>query len=47
MSDKKKIRNRIFRVCAVGMLASFLIMLLPDFSARSGSRKPSPCSSSV
>ena len=34
MSDKKKIRNRIFRVCAVGMLASFLIMLLPDFSCK-------------
>lgn len=27
----KKIRNIIFRVCGVGMLASFLLLLLPDF----------------
>lgn len=27
----KKIRNIIYRVCAVGMIASFLIMLLPYF----------------
>lgn len=27
----KKIRNIIYRVCGVGMLASFLILLLPDF----------------
>lgn len=31
MSDKKKIRNIIYRVCGVGMLASFLILLLPYF----------------
>lgn len=29
MTKKKKIRNIIYRVCAVGMLASFLIMLIP------------------
>ena len=28
---KKKIRNIIYRVSAVGMLASFLILLLPEF----------------
>ena len=27
----KKIRNIIYKVCSVGMLASFLLMLLPDF----------------
>ena len=27
----KKIRNIIYRVCGVGMLASFLLLLLPDF----------------
>lgn len=31
MTKKKKIRNIIFRICGVGMLASFLIMLLPPF----------------
>jgi hypothetical protein len=31
MTKKKKIRNIIYRVCGVGMLASFLIMLLPYF----------------
>lgn len=31
MTEKKKIRNIIYRVCGVGMLASFLILLLPDF----------------
>lgn len=31
MTEKKKIRNIIYRVCSVGMLASFLILLLPDF----------------
>lgn len=30
-TKKKKIRNIIYRVCGIGMLASFLIMLLPDF----------------
>ena len=27
----KKIRNVIYRICGVGMIASFLILLLPDF----------------
>ena len=31
MTKKKKIRNVIYRVCGVGMLASFAIMLLPAF----------------
>ena len=31
MTKQKKIRNIIYRVCAIGMVASFLIMLLPDF----------------
>ena len=31
MTKKKKIRNIIYRVCGVGMVASFLIMLLPYF----------------
>lgn len=31
VTKKKKIRNIIYRVCAVGMIASFLIMLLPSF----------------
>lgn len=30
-TKKKKIRNIIYRICGVGMLASFLIMLLPYF----------------
>lgn len=30
-TKNKKIRNIIFRVCGVGMLASFLILLLPSF----------------
>lgn len=30
-TKKKKIRNIIYRVCAVGMLASFAILLLPTF----------------
>ena len=34
MTKKKKIRNIIYRVCGVGMLASFSIMLLPSFSIR-------------
>lgn len=32
MTKKKKIRNVIYRICGVGMLASFLIMLFPSFS---------------
>lgn len=31
MTKKKKIRNVIFRVCGVGMVASFTIILLPPF----------------
>lgn len=31
MTKKKKIRNIIYRICGVGMIASFLIMLLPYF----------------
>lgn len=31
ITKKKKIRNVIYRVCGVGMIASFLIMLLPYF----------------
>lgn len=31
MTKKKKIRNIIYKVCGVGMIASFAIMLLPSF----------------
>lgn len=31
VSGKKKIRNIIYRVCGVGMIASFIIMVLPSF----------------
>lgn len=31
MTDKKKKRNVIYRVCGVGMIASFAILLLPSF----------------
>lgn len=31
MTEKKKARNVIYRVCGVGMVAAFLLMLLPDF----------------
>lgn len=31
VTKKKKIRNIIYRICGVGMLASFLIMILPSF----------------
>lgn len=31
MTKKKKIRNVIYRVCGVGMIGSFLLLLLPDF----------------
>lgn len=31
MTKKKKIRNIIYKVCGVGMLAAFLILLLPSF----------------
>lgn len=30
LTKKKKIRNIIYRVCAVGMLAAFLLMLIPS-----------------
>ena len=33
-TKNKKIRNIIYRVCGVGMLASFLILLLPSFYIR-------------
>ena len=31
MTEKKKKRNVIYRVCGVGMIASFSILLLPSF----------------
>lgn len=31
MTKKKRIRNVIYRVCGIGMIASFAILLLPDF----------------
>lgn len=31
MTKNKKIRNIIYRVCGIGMVASFLILLLPNF----------------
>ena len=31
MTRNKKIRNIIYRVCGVGMIASFLLLLLPSF----------------
>lgn len=34
MTKKKKIRNIIYRVCGVGMIASFLILLLPYFKVQ-------------
>lgn len=34
VTRNKKIRNIIYRVCGVGMLASFAIMLLPSFPRR-------------
>jgi len=33
-TKKKKIRTVIYRVCGIGMLASFLIMLLPEFGIK-------------
>lgn len=33
-TKNKKIRNIIYRVCGVGMIASFAIMLLPDFNIK-------------
>ena len=34
MTKKKKIRNIIYRVCGVGMIASFLMLLLPNFPSK-------------
>lgn len=34
MTKKKKIRNAIFIVCGIGMIASFCILLLPWFPCR-------------
>lgn len=31
MTKRKKIRNVIYRICGVGMIGSFLLLLLPDF----------------
>lgn len=31
MTKKKKIRNVVYRICGVGMISSFLLLLLPDF----------------
>lgn len=31
MTDNKKKRNVIYRICGIGMMASFLLFLLPDF----------------
>ena len=31
MTKKKKIRNVIYRICGVGMIGSFAILLLPEF----------------
>ena len=31
MTKKKKMRNIIYRICGIGMIASFLILLLPPF----------------
>lgn len=34
MTTKKKIRNIIYRICGIGMIAAFGIMLLPAFRIR-------------
>lgn len=31
MTDKKKKRNVIYRICGVGMIGAFVLLLLPDF----------------
>ena len=31
LTKRKKIRNFIYRVCGIGMIASFAILLIPDF----------------
>lgn len=34
MTKKKKVRNIIYRICGIGMIASFLIMLFPSFNCQ-------------
>ena len=34
MTKRKKIRNIIYRVCGIGMIASFGVMLLPEFPSQ-------------
>lgn len=34
MTKRKKIRNIIYRVCGIGMIASFLLLLVPSFPIR-------------
>ena len=34
MTPKKQIRNQIYRACGIGMVVSFLILLLPKFSCQ-------------
>jgi hypothetical protein len=34
MTRNKKIRNIIYRICGIGMIGSFLILLLPPFTIR-------------
>ena len=31
LTKRKKIRNLIYRICGIGMIASFAILLIPDF----------------
>ena len=34
MTKQKKIRNIIYRVCGIGMIASFLLLLIPGFAIK-------------
>lgn len=34
MTSKKRIRNIIYKVCGIGMIASFLMLLLPNFPVK-------------
>lgn len=34
VTKNKKVRNIIYRICGVGMVASFLLFLIPEFSIR-------------
>ena len=34
MTRNKKIRNVIYRICGIGMMGSFLLLILPDFSIK-------------